>query len=78
MGIASLLISVLQVYSLLILVRVVLSWVNPYPRNEMLQMVVKVTEPVLAPLRGFSNFGGIDFSPLLALLLIRVLMRIII
>ena len=77
MGISSLLLAILQVYSWLLLIRVVLSWVNPNPRNELLLMVVKVTEPVLGPLRGLVNFRGIDFSPILALFLIRILMNII-
>ena len=77
MGISSLLIAVLQVYSWLILIRVIMSWVNPRPRNELLLMVVKVTEPVLGPLRGMLNFGRIDLSPIVALILISVIIRII-
>ncbi len=77
MGISSLLIAVLTVYSYLLLVRVILSWVNPRPTNELLLMVVKVTEPVLAPLRKVASFGGFDFSPILAYLLISILVRII-
>jgi len=77
MSISVLLLAILQVYSWLILARVVMSWVNPNPRNELLVMVVKVTEPVLGPLRGVVSFGGMDFSPILAYLLIRILMRIV-
>ncbi len=77
MSISVLLLAVLQVYSWLILARVIMSWVNPRPTNELLIMVVKVTEPVLGPLRGVVSFGGIDFSPILAYLLIQVAMRLI-
>ncbi len=77
MGIHNLILAILQVYSWLLLVRVILSWVNPNPRNELLLMVVRVTEPVLGPLRSVFNFGGFDLSPILALFLIRILMRII-
>ncbi len=77
MGIRHILISILQVYSWLLLIRVILSWVNPNPRNELLLMVIRVTEPVLGPLRGVVNFGRFDLSPILALFLIRILMRII-
>ncbi len=77
MGIRHILISVLQVYSWLLLIRVILSWVNPNPRNELLLMVIRVTEPVLGPLRKVVRFGGFDLSPILALFLIRILMRII-
>ncbi len=77
MGISRLLLAVLQLYSYLLLIRVILSWVNPNPRNSLLLMVFKVTEPVLGPLRALFQFRGFDFSPILALLLIRVLMSVI-
>ena len=77
MGIRNILIAILQVYSWLLLIRVILSWVNPNPRNELLLMVIRATEPVLRPLRRVVRFGGFDLSPILALFLIRILMRII-
>ena len=40
-------------------------------------MIVRLTEPVLAPLRGLIPLRGMDFSPLLAYLLIRLLMNLI-
>jgi len=78
MSISRLLFAILQLYSYLLLIRVVLSWVNPNPRNSLLLMVIKVTEPVLAPLRGIFNFRGFDFSPILALFLIRIVMNVIV
>ena len=73
-----LVLTVLQVYSWLILFRAILSWVNPRPTNEILLMVYRVTEPVLAPLRAVIPLPGIDISPILAFLLIRLLMRVIV
>jgi len=78
MSISRLLFAILQLYSYLLLIRVILSWVNPNPRNNLLVMVITVTEPVLAPLRGIVNFRGFDFSPILALFLIRILMNVIV
>lgn len=78
MSISRLLFAVLQLYSYLLLLRVILSWVNPNPRNSLLLMVIRVTEPVLAPMRGIVNFKGFDFSPILALFLIRILMNVIV
>ena len=77
MGISRLLLAILQLYSWLLIIRVILTWVNPNPRNELLLMVIKVTEPVLRPLRGLLNFRGFDFSAILALLLIRIIMSVI-
>ena len=67
-----------QVYMLLIFIRVILSWVNPYPRNEYLQMVIKVTEPVLAPLRNLIPLKGIDLSPIIAFFLLQALLGLIV
>ncbi len=77
MSIHRLILAVLEVYTWLIIIRVILSFVNPSPRNEILQMVVRVTEPLLAPLRNLIPMRGLDFSPLLAYLLIRLVMNLI-
>jgi YggT family protein len=78
MTITKLLVAVLQVYSWLIIVRVIQSWLNPRPRNEILLMVIRVTEPVLGFLRALIPLRGIDLSPILAWLLIQLLMRLIV
>lgn len=70
--------ALLQVYVWLIFIRVILSWVNPRPRNEILVMVIRVTEPLLAFLRPLIPLRGIDLSPILALLLIELIRRLLI
>ncbi|MBM4131958.1 YggT family protein [bacterium] len=77
MNIARLALAVLQVYTWIIVARVILSWVNPNPRNELLLWVIRLTEPVLGPLRRLIPIAGLDLSPLLAWLLIQLLMRLI-
>ncbi len=67
--------AILQVYTWVLLARVILSWVNPRPTNELLLWVIRLTEPVLAPLRRLVPIPGLDLSPLLAWLLIQLLMR---
>jgi YggT family protein len=73
-----LLAAILQVYSWLILIRAIMSWVNPRPTNPLLVQIVRVTEPVLAPLRRLLPLPGLDLSPLLAFVLIQLLMRAIV
>ncbi len=77
MDIVRLALAVLQVYTWVIVARVILSWVNPDPRNELLLWVIRLTEPVLGPLRRLVPIAGLDLSPLLAWLLIQLLMRLI-
>ncbi len=58
-----------QLYTYLIIARVILSWVQHNPYNQYIQLIYKVTEPVLKPFRKlFSSFNiGVDFSPILAI-----------
>ena len=77
MGIQKLLLALLQVYSWLILARVILNWVNPMPRNDILRMVIAVTEPVLGPLRALIPLRTVDLSPIVAWLLIQLAMRLV-
>ena len=64
---------VLTIFYWLILVRALVSWVNPDPFNPVVQFLYKTTEPVLAPIRRILplNFRfGIDISPIIAFLAI--------
>lgn len=57
----------------LILIRALISWVNPDPFNPIVQFLHKVTEPILEPIRRILPAGlrfGIDISPLIAFLAI--------
>jgi YggT family protein len=57
----------------LIIIRVLVSWVNPDPLNPIVQFLEKATEPVLGPIRKHLplNFRfGIDISPIIAILLV--------
>lgn len=57
-----------------ILIRAILSWVQPDPRNPIVQFLDRVTNPILYPLqRIIPPLGGIDLSPLVAMLLIELL-----
>ena len=56
-------------FALLILVRIVLSWIQLNPYNPIVQFVYSTTEPILAPIRRrLPPAGGFDLSPLVALL----------
>ena len=71
-AVARLLDLVLWAYMWLIIVRALLSWVNPDPWNPVVQFLTRVTEPVLAPIRRRLPTWrmGIDLSPLVAILAI--------
>ena len=73
-AIANILNTVLTVFYWLILIRAILSWVNPDPYNPIVQFLYSVTDPVFAFIRKILPFplqaGMIDFSPWVAFLLI--------
>ena len=57
---------VLQIYSWIVIARVVISWVNADPYNPIVRAIYNVTEPVLYRIRRTIPVfaGGIDFSPI--------------
>jgi YggT family protein len=64
---------VLLLYIVLVLVRVVLSFVGADSYHPVVPLVMQLTEPVLKPFRRLiPNVGGIDFSPMVLLLVITL------
>ncbi len=65
----------LLIYMWIIIIRALISWVSPDPYNPIVRLLYRVTEPVLRPVRRILPIGGmgIDFSPLIVILLIYVL-----
>ncbi|MBL4665576.1 MAG: YggT family protein [Nitrospinaceae bacterium] len=66
---------VLTLYMWIIIIRALLSWVNPDPYNPIVQFLNSITEPVLHRIRQLVPMSGIgmDFSPLIVLLAIMFL-----
>lgn len=68
-----LLFAILEIIKWLVIVAAVVSWVNPDPRNPIVQFLYRSTEPILRPFRRIlppGRTGGIDLSPILVILLI--------
>ncbi len=67
-AIAQLIDIALTLYMWLIIVRALLSWVNPDPYNPVVRFLYTATEPVLYRVRRFlPNMGGLDISPILVI-----------
>ena len=78
-GIGVILSYLLTIYIWLIIIRALLSWVNPDPYNPIVQILYRLTEPVLAPVRHrMPDVGGIDISPVAVLLIIFFLQRFLV
>jgi YggT family protein len=64
----------LQIYFFVILIYVVLSWISPGTYNPAAALLTAIAEPVLAPLRRLiPPIGGLDLSPVFALIGIQAL-----
>ena len=63
----------------MLIARVLLSWTNPMGGGGLTAFVYQMTEPILAPIRRvLPQSSGIDWSPLIAMLLLGVIVRVIV
>ena len=63
----------------LLIARVVLSWTNPMGGGGVVAFIYQAAEPILAPIRRvLPPTSGIDWSPLVAMLLLGVVLRIVV
>ncbi|MGD9265386.1 MAG: YggT family protein [Lysobacterales bacterium] len=73
-----LLLTLLMTCFVLIIARVIISWVAAHSRHPIIPLVYQLTEPVLRPIsRLIPPIGGIDLSPLFALIALRFLMLLL-
>lgn len=69
-----LLIQLIDLYSLVVLAAVVVSWVQLDPRHPVVMFLQWMTEPALAPIRRvLPPMAGLDFSPMVLLLGLQLL-----
>jgi YggT family protein len=78
--------TVIQIYIFILIVQVVMSWLIAFnvvnTRNRFVYTVAdiayKLTEPALRPIRRIlPNFGGIDLSPVVLILLLGFIQRLL-
>jgi len=70
-SVASILNLLITIYIWLIIIRAILSWINPGSYHPLVQFLYRITEPVLGFVRQFiPSFGGLDLSPLIVILIL--------
>ena len=69
----------LTILSWAILIRVLLSWIPNLDRgNPLVRLLAQITDPVLEPARRIiPPIGGMDISPIVVLLLLRLLQQLL-
>ena len=77
----------LNIYTWIVIASAIFSWLYAFgvvnPRNQVVaaigRMLYQLTEPALRPIRRFMpNFGGLDISPVILLLIIFLIERIVV
>lgn len=75
---ASLLLTVIQILSLLIFARAIFSWFDPGFSSQIGRILFQITEPIIAPIRQvLPPMGMLDLSVLVALVLLMILQQLI-
>jgi YggT family protein len=63
--------------TLLVLGRVLLSWIDPSGRSQLGSFVISTTEPILGPVRrALPPTGALDLSPMIVLIVLTILLRL--
>lgn len=69
----------LNIFFFAMIISVILSWVAPASHNPGAELVNQICEPVLAPFRRLlPNLGGLDISPILAFMVLKLLDMLVI
>ena len=69
----------LKIFFFALIIRVILSWVAPGSHNPGAELVNQICEPALAPFRRLlPNLGGLDISPILAFMVLKLLDMLVI
>ncbi len=74
--IAALLHTIINIYTFVIIIASLLSWVNPDPYNPIVRVLRSLTEPVFDKVRRlipFTQMGNLDLTPLIVLLFLFLL-----
>lgn len=78
---AQALVALLNIMQLLILARVLMSWIdrNPYSDNALKRTLAMLTDPLLEPLRRVIPpvGGALDVSPIVAIVILSVLQQVV-
>jgi len=78
-NVVNLLVTLLQLYSIILLGRILLSWIPNLDRsNQIVQLLYQLTEPVLEPVRRtIPPLGMMDLSPIIVFIGLRILQSVV-
>jgi YggT family protein len=70
----------IRFYELILIARILMSWIQPNENHPVVRWVYRLTDPVLDPVRRALplNAGGMDFSPIIVFIILDMLKRLVI
>jgi len=70
LAVAQLLSTVFTIYIWVVIIAALITWVRPDPYNPIVQVLMRLTEPVYAFIRRYipTVIGGIDLAPIIVIL----------
>ena len=81
MDIKGLFTGLIETYMYVVLIRVVISWINPDPHNPIVQFLRGVTDPAIDAVRrivpSFLWSTGLDFTPLILILFLQAVIMLL-
>lgn len=78
-AVASLLQTAIYIFMFALIISAILSWVAPGTYNYLTSLLTSLTEPLLTPIRRrLPPAGGLDFSLLIALILLQLLLMLVV
>lgn len=75
--IKTLLLLVLDVYTMLVFARVIVSWIGLSPTNPVEKLLSSAVDPATKPIQKFTAVGGLDFSPIILIFGLQLLQRFV-
>lgn len=74
-GLGGIVHSLLTVYTWVVIIGALLTWVRPDPYNPIVQIIYRLTEPAYRAVRKMmpTVFNGLDLAPIILIVLLNVL-----
>jgi YggT family protein len=79
-GVAYVIENILNIYFWIILIRAVMSWIQPNPYNPLVRIIYKLVDPVTYRISRIipTRIGAIDFAPFILMILIIFLQKFLV
>jgi YggT family protein len=74
-GLGGIVHSLLTVYTWVVIIGALLTWVRPDPYNPIVQIIYRLTEPAYRAVRRImpTVFNGLDLAPIILIIILNVL-----